>query len=629
MSDSTWDWPTWTWSADGESTRIRELRGELSRVRGSLAQARLRSDLASVAGPLEHRVDRLSAAFDAFVELSGVREELSVFDEEAEVRHQARMLFAGRPRVDAVRDVGQYWLPPALRAVLAVVVGEDTAAHLASAAERDHTRATLFHVLTAAIVGRGDTITTGMIAETLPKLTPSLPLSVWAVWTLAADGHYGVVGKQLAQRRAMDYLSRLPQPDRQAAVAGWRETIPPDPNTAFALPKELVGGDRHAEVAGWPPVGETSPGAGGAGAAAAGVGGAAAGSAAAGGARLESVGAMPSGGEARSGAVAEKSDRRNGDAGVATSGEVFGGDGQGAASADGGRQGGAAEGLAGVARADVAGPGGDVAVGELADAGELLAVGLACDRLAALRRWVGDGLVPSTGYDELDPAVKRTLEALVDEGSAQERDLLRRERELRQVIEGTGGPAACWSDPAGDPAALLRAAAVRRPNRRGLIIRACAKDIAAAAEALADEGRKRLPEVVAVRTRRGQVAVTATGPVPGAIEAAVARACAVDPIPRRLAVGLAVLGVVLVALAFLLGWTWMVPAVAALAGAVAYQRKDSRIRELAELDSAATRDILRADTRRAVSAFASALADLEGRRSQVPDDLATVRALLA
>ncbi len=505
--DWDWDWPAWTWTGHGQSTGTRGLRQDLAGARETalLGNRQLRAELSKATGSLQERLDRLAAAFDAFVELGDLRVSLSVFDEEAGARHHARLLFAGRPRWADVRDVEGYWLPAALLAVAEPAGG----GHLAVALQRDRERAAVFHVLTAAVLGRGESVTAALLGETLPALTAAALLPVRAVWTLAADGCFGVVGRRLAQQRGAEFFAASGEDDREAAVAAWQRAVAPDPDAAFALPKELSG------------------------------------------------------------------------------------------------------------------------------ATELRAIGEACDRLAVLREWVAEGLsAPSAQASEPvpDPVVRRTLELLVDEGSPQEQELLARERELRKAIEGTGRSSGTWRDPAGETAALLRADVTdaERPGRRAVVIRSSARHLLAAAEGLAEQGSKRLPEVLTVRTRRGQVALTAAGPVAGAVEKAAARShTAVDQRPRQIGLGLSALGAVLLLLSVLLSWGWAIPAIGALAASGAYLAKDRRTRDIARLDLAATEDVLRTDTTRATAALVRATADLERRRARVEDDLGAVRALLA
>ena len=74
----------WIQESDrSQSRRIRDLTDDLSYLRASLGAqhataSALRSDLASLRGTLEARLARLAAAFDAFVELCSLRDQLAL-----------------------------------------------------------------------------------------------------------------------------------------------------------------------------------------------------------------------------------------------------------------------------------------------------------------------------------------------------------------------------------------------------------------------------------------------------------------------------------------------------------------------------------------------------------------------
>src|SRR6266545_4632386 len=110
------------WADYRQNREIRELQDDLSRVSSSLASAhtsnrRLQSELSKVTGSIEQRLNRISAAFDAFVELSDLRMTLALFDEHARVRHRARQLFGEHPLPGELSDVDGYWLAPAVLAI--------------------------------------------------------------------------------------------------------------------------------------------------------------------------------------------------------------------------------------------------------------------------------------------------------------------------------------------------------------------------------------------------------------------------------------------------------------------------------------------------------------------------------
>ena len=122
VNDSEWFWAS-------EYGRDRLLREELEAQAGALAASRarqqrdtskLRSELRNMQGSLEARLNALTNAFVAFVELDGIRKQLAAFPQHAEARRCAfqdlQVLLDGgvpprRPDVDG------YWLPPAMSAL--------------------------------------------------------------------------------------------------------------------------------------------------------------------------------------------------------------------------------------------------------------------------------------------------------------------------------------------------------------------------------------------------------------------------------------------------------------------------------------------------------------------------------
>ena len=85
----------WQWFWAGEGGRDRILRDEVEGLHAQLSSAssqthRLSSQLATLSGSIESRLNALSAAFDAYVELGDVREELAAYEEPATVRRSVR-----------------------------------------------------------------------------------------------------------------------------------------------------------------------------------------------------------------------------------------------------------------------------------------------------------------------------------------------------------------------------------------------------------------------------------------------------------------------------------------------------------------------------------------------------------
>lgn len=122
----------WDWFLSSEAGRDRILRGEIEglqqRASSANAQsARLSSQLTQLQGSMETRLKALSAAFDAYVELGDVREQLDGCPDTSAVRRDAVLAIdvlsrGGVP--DPVEDRGvDYWLAPAVNTVIALVGG--------------------------------------------------------------------------------------------------------------------------------------------------------------------------------------------------------------------------------------------------------------------------------------------------------------------------------------------------------------------------------------------------------------------------------------------------------------------------------------------------------------------------
>jgi hypothetical protein len=229
------------WADYRQNREIRELQSELSTMGAQLASARsstrrLQSELSKVTGSLEQRLNRLSAAFDAFVEISDLRITLALFDAHARVRHRARQLYGESPLPGELSDVDGYWLAPAVAAARATVDGQPVAPHRELANRRDARRATLFHLLATSLLGRPDPAGLG---EVLPELEATVPMYQRALWTLAAGGHFGAQGRDLVLRRGVAALATLPDAARDSAVAAWQAAVRPQRDVASELPKEL------------------------------------------------------------------------------------------------------------------------------------------------------------------------------------------------------------------------------------------------------------------------------------------------------------------------------------------------------------------------------------------------------
>jgi hypothetical protein len=234
------DW----WVERQQNKRIAGLQEDLSYVSASLSQARasqnrLKAELSKVSGSMEQRLNRLTAAFDAFVEISDLRVTLGLFDVHGRVRHQAKQLL-DRGFVGEVADAEGYWLAPALAGLRGVADGAVDADAVDLATARDPLRANTFHALLAAVLGGRPP---SLSFPTLPSLPDSVPMYQRAMWLLAADGFFGPGGWELARTQCTTLVSGLTDDKlldalRSAAV----------PRTTEQMPKELDGGGDLATV---------------------------------------------------------------------------------------------------------------------------------------------------------------------------------------------------------------------------------------------------------------------------------------------------------------------------------------------------------------------------------------------
>ncbi len=504
MSDNNW------WTDYQQNKRLRGLEDDLSSVSASLASARsnqrrLHSELSKVRGSLEQRLDRISAAFDAFVEISDLRVTLGLFDAPARVRHQARQLIAGTGPVGEVSDVDGYWLPPALSALRVGVDGVADTESLDLARARDAQRATMCYVLGTGLLGGRGTVTAALLAEALPVPGVTQPRYQRAVWTLAADGFFGEAGWELVCRRGTDFVHALPEEVRSGAVAAFRALATTGAN-ATAVPRDL-------------------------------------------------------------------------------------------------------EGL------------GDLSTALSAAAG-----------LAAMRAWVDEALA---GYRseppaETDPSVRPVLELLIDEGSPVEQPLLKRERELRVVIEGKGSEPPAWDGAAGQTVELLRADAgdKEHPSRRAAAVRICGEFVVAAAERLAADARADAPYRVQARTRQGLVTITADGPDEGSVARARSRIDSGAKVSnqRRITAGVALgVAVAFLVLGLVAGWGWLIIAVAGPITALYQWRTDARERRDAAKTATQLHDSLAKEIDARINGLAGCRAELIERQPKIDEDLKAIR----
>jgi hypothetical protein len=126
----------------------------------------------------------------------------------------------------------------------------------------------------------------------------------------------------------------------------------------------------------------------------------------------------------------------------------------------------------------------------------------AAARLTALRTRVEQALQPNDSAPVTVSDFVSLLNTLVDEGGPEERELVARARELRQIIEAGGAdrPPA-WDAPAGDTLDILRGDMFQRtaPGPRALAAKAGGRWLRSITEGLADGALVKPPSAVDVR----------------------------------------------------------------------------------------------------------------------------------
>ncbi|MFW5420224.1 hypothetical protein J0910_26770 [Nocardiopsis sp. CNT-189] len=214
-----------------QNEAIRDLNAELSSAR-----RRLNSELKHIRGTLEQRIDRISASFDAFVELSDVRERLSLFTPYARVRYRVLALLDGADRdlpEPARADEPDYWLAPCARGLRALLDGDTAGAqrHFFDGAELDPLRAGVFALLASAV--KAPESAPALAEWILPGVLPELP------------------GEQAAYQRAVLLLAvegRLGEAATGRALAVCAERLRADGGAEAAAEQVFLGADRDLKA---------------------------------------------------------------------------------------------------------------------------------------------------------------------------------------------------------------------------------------------------------------------------------------------------------------------------------------------------------------------------------------------
>ena len=199
-----------------QNQQLEELRGEMSRALSDASS--LRSRLSQLQGGVESRLQRLTTAFDAFVELSDIRYELIGFADASEVRRHAGQVLSALASGDtppaATREVPGYWLGPAvdaLRLLSTEAVGhaaeqpgdEAEGGPLAEAMARDARRTSIFLCLALAALGRRNQVRTDWLNTAFGALAADGTVTrvQRALWTTGARGGFGADGLALIVTR--------------------------------------------------------------------------------------------------------------------------------------------------------------------------------------------------------------------------------------------------------------------------------------------------------------------------------------------------------------------------------------------------------------------------------------------
>ncbi|MFC3821657.1 hypothetical protein [Planomonospora venezuelensis] len=139
-------------------------------------------------------------------------------------------------------DVPDYWLAPAVKALTALIRGEDALEPLGLAAQRDPQKTALFLCLALAVAGQGDRIHASWFGTAFGELSTDRPVTHGqrALWLAAARGAYGPAGKIFILRR-LDAVSS--EPDDPSP---WLRALTPD-EPSIVVPPSLADFPELAE----------------------------------------------------------------------------------------------------------------------------------------------------------------------------------------------------------------------------------------------------------------------------------------------------------------------------------------------------------------------------------------------
>ncbi|HEY1175466.1 MAG TPA: hypothetical protein VGF17_04860 [Phytomonospora sp.] len=195
----------WAWNLEKrQNDNISYLNDALHRQSHANArtQRALKEQLTRLSGDLAARIDTVSRALDAFIELSDLRFELQVHQPAAVLRAEVRRFLVTASDSSDVPpfkpgDVDGYWLGPAASALAALLDGRDADSELAAAHALDRHRAEMFLTVSLSLVGR-PALAAEHLPHTLGTGDGTLTRAQVALWKAAARGHFGERGRDIA-----------------------------------------------------------------------------------------------------------------------------------------------------------------------------------------------------------------------------------------------------------------------------------------------------------------------------------------------------------------------------------------------------------------------------------------------
>lgn len=210
------DW----WVERRQNQELEELRSEMSLAASEASN--LRSRVSQLQGNLDTRLQRLTAAFDAFVELSDIRYELIGFAAAAEVRRHAGQVLTALASAQKPPPPGaafpDYWLQPAVAAIhgLSPDTAELPAEPLSEAMTLDERRTSIFLCLALAALGRRDLVSTTWLETAFgTPVDGKVTRLQRALWSTGARGGLGADGQALIIERLREHVKGL----------SWLETV--------------------------------------------------------------------------------------------------------------------------------------------------------------------------------------------------------------------------------------------------------------------------------------------------------------------------------------------------------------------------------------------------------------------